>query len=60
MSAQAIQETVANYFKTHPVLKAWLFGSFSRGEQRPWSEVDILVQYDRRHATSLGRGKRKQ
>jgi hypothetical protein len=23
----------AEYFKTQPVLKAWLFGSFARGEQ---------------------------
>ncbi len=47
MSTQAIQDTIAEYFKTQPVLKAWLFGSYSRGEQRPWSDIDILVQYDR-------------
>ncbi|MBR1699870.1 MAG: nucleotidyltransferase domain-containing protein [Bacteroidales bacterium] len=29
-----------------PVEKAWLFGSFSRGEETPQSDVDILVQYD--------------
>ena len=29
-----------------PVVKAWLFGSFSRGEETPQSDVDILVQYD--------------
>jgi len=22
-------------------VKAWIFGSYSRGEQRPWSDVDI-------------------
>ena len=37
---------IADYFKTQPVLKAWLFGSYSRGEQRPWSDVDILVRLD--------------
>ena len=47
MNAQTMQQTIANYFKTQPVLRAWLFGSYSRGEQRPWSDVDILVQYDR-------------
>lgn len=47
MSTQAIQSVVANYFKTQPVLKAWLFGSYSRGQQRPWSDIDILVRYDR-------------
>ena len=40
-------QQIVNYFKTQPVVKAWLFGSYSRGEQRPWSDVDILVQYDR-------------
>ena len=48
MSTKAIQKTIAEYFKTQPVLKAWLFGSYSRGQQRPWSDIDILVQYDRR------------
>ena len=40
-------QIIADYFKTQPVLKAWLFGSYSRNDQRPWSDVDILVQYDR-------------
>ena len=53
MSTQAMQKTIADYFKTQPVLKAWLFGSYSRGEQRPWSDVDILVQYDRSHPIGL-------
>ena len=53
MSTKVIQDTIANYFKTQPVLKAWLFGSYSRGEQRPWSDVDILVQYDRQHPIGL-------
>ena len=53
MSTQAMQETIAEYFKTQPVLKAWLFGSYSRGEQRRWSDVDILVQYDRQQPIGL-------
>lgn len=40
-------KTIAEYFKTQPVLRAWLFGSFSRGEERPDSDVDILVALDR-------------
>lgn len=47
MSIQAMQKTITDYFKTQPVKKAWLFGSYSRGEQRPWSDVDILVEFDR-------------
>ena len=41
------EEMTAEYFKTQPVLRAWLFGSFSRGEERPDSDVDILVALDR-------------
>ena len=41
------QQTIAEYFKTQPVLKAWLFGSFARGEEREDSDVDILVKFDR-------------
>lgn len=44
---------IADYFKTQPVVKAWIFGSYSRGEQRPWSDVDILVQYDRSRPIGL-------
>ena len=45
-------QTIADYFKTQPVLKAWLFGSFARGEQRPDSDVDILVVLD--HSRPVG------
>lgn len=48
-----MQKTIADYFKTQPVLKAWLFGSFARGEQTPESDVDILVQFDRAARISL-------
>lgn len=41
-----ITNQLAGYFKTQPVLKAWLFGSYSRGEERPDSDVDILVLLD--------------
>ena len=46
MCTKAMQQTIAEYFKTQPVLKAWLFGSFARGEETPLSDVDILVQFD--------------
>lgn len=39
-------KVIANYFKTQPVLKAWLFGSYARGEETPQSDVDILVVFD--------------
>lgn len=37
---------IKHYFATQPVLKAWLFGSFARGEQREDSDVDIAVIFD--------------
>ena len=40
-------QQIAEYFKTQPVLKAWLFGSFARGEEREDSDVDVLVKFDR-------------
>jgi len=40
-------QKIAEYFKTQPVLKAWLFGSFARGEQREDSDVDILIVPDK-------------
>ncbi len=45
-------QQIAEYFKTQPVLKAWLFGSFARGEQTPESDVDILVILD--HSQPVG------
>jgi len=47
MTTEAMTQTIAEYFKSQPVLKAWLFGSFARGEETPESDVDILVEYDR-------------
>ena len=47
MSTQTMTQLIAEYFKTQPVVKAWLFGSFARGEQTEDSEVDILVEFDR-------------
>lgn len=38
-----VQGIIRNYFKTKPVEKAWVFGSFSRGEETSDSDVDILV-----------------
>ncbi len=47
MSTKTMTQVIADYFKTQPVLKAWLFGSFARGEETPESDVDILVKFDR-------------
>ena len=46
-NTQKMIELIAKYFETQPVLKAWLFGSFARGEETPWSDVGILFVPDR-------------
>ena len=38
---------IQEYLSAQPVLRAWLFGSYSRGEENADSDIDILVDYDR-------------
>ena len=52
MDANVIQR-VREYLSTQPVLKAWVFGSFSRDEQTPTSDVDIIVVFDEKAEVSL-------
>ena len=42
-------EDIRNFLSTQPIVKMWVFGSFSRGEERNDSDVDFLVQYDRKN-----------
>lgn len=37
---------IRNFFASQPVKRAWLFGSCSRGEETPASDIDILVDFD--------------
>ena len=48
-----VSGAISEYFKTQPVLKAWLFGSFARGEETPLSDVDIIVSIDRSQPIGL-------
>lgn len=34
-----------------PVVKAWIFGSFARGEDKPKSDIDILFVPDFEHGS---------
>ena len=53
MSTHAMSKIIADYFKTQPVLKAWLFGSYARGEETEKSDVDILILPDKTQHFSL-------
>ena len=53
MTKQEMIQQIADYFKTQPVLKVWIFGSFSRGEEREDSDVDILILPDKSQHFSL-------
>lgn len=40
------QSVLADFFANKPVKRAYLFGSYVRGEQSESSDVDILVELD--------------
>ena len=52
MNTHTMTQKIAEYFETQPVRKAWLFGSFARGEANDDSDVDLLVEFD--HSKPIG------
>ena len=42
-----IVHVLQDFFRQEPVERAWLFGSFSRMEERPGSDIDILIDLDK-------------
>ncbi len=56
MLSDKVQELIPKiqmYLATQPIARAWLFGSCSRGEETPESDIDILVQYKEGEHISL-------
>ena len=56
MPSAEVQEMIPKiqaYLATHPVDRAYLFGSCSRGEETPDSDVDLLVTYTDSDSLSL-------
>lgn len=53
LSDEEIQ-IIKDYFSWQPVLKAYLFGSFSRNEADDNSDIDILVDLDYSKHIGLG------
>ena len=42
---QKLIPQIQEYLATQPIERAYLFGSCSRGEEKPNSDVDLLVTY---------------
>ncbi len=41
----SLLKEIQTYLSSMPVDKAWIFGSFARGEETDKSDLDILVQF---------------
>ena len=44
---QAIVNKLKNFFPAYPVERAWVFGSYARGEETRKSDVDVMVRFDK-------------
>ena len=53
VTQERIIPSIQKYFSTQPINKAWLFGSYSRGEEKEGSDIDILVSFDKDAKISL-------
>ncbi|MBR4735477.1 MAG: nucleotidyltransferase domain-containing protein [Bacteroidales bacterium] len=45
--------SIQRYMATTQIVRAWVFGSFSRLEETPESDLDLLVEYDKAQSPSL-------
>lgn len=52
-SVKTLIPTIRNFFVGQPIEKAWIFGSCSRGEERPDSDIDIMVRYVGKDSISI-------
>ena len=51
MDRYQIIRIIHDYMSKKPVLKAWIFGSFARGEEKAQSDIDILFVPDFEHGS---------
>ncbi len=55
MHLQATQlNSIQRYFTDKPIIRAYLFGSYARGEADEASDVDLLVELDYSQHIGLG------
>ncbi|MBU0765439.1 MAG: nucleotidyltransferase domain-containing protein [Bacteroidetes bacterium] len=45
MRSDELIHIMKDYFRSLPVEKAWLFGSYARAEEDSKSDIDILIQF---------------
>ncbi|MDR2938168.1 MAG: nucleotidyltransferase domain-containing protein [Prevotellaceae bacterium] len=50
---QALVNKLQTFFSAYPIEKAWVFGSYARGEETRKSDVDILVRFDKNTCITL-------
>lgn len=53
VTQERIIPSIQKYFSTQPINKAWLFGSYSRGDENEQSDIDIIVSFDKDAKISL-------
>jgi predicted nucleotidyltransferase len=50
---QNIINKLQNFFPAYPIEKAWIFGSYARGEETRKSDIDIMVRFDKNATITL-------
>ena len=50
---QTVVNKLKSFFPAYPVEKAWVFGSYARGEETRKSDIDIMVRFDKDADISL-------
>ena len=50
---QSIINKLQGFFPAYPVEKAWIFGSYARGEETRKSDLDVLVRFDKNATITL-------
>ena len=50
---QSIVNKLQIFFPAYPVEKAWVFGSYARGEETSKSDVDVMVRFIKDARVSL-------
>jgi predicted nucleotidyltransferase len=50
---QGVVNKLQAFFPAYPIEKAWVFGSYARGEETRKSDVDIMVRFDKSATITL-------